>query len=159
MSTNQTTSHAHHHITPLKTYLMIGAILLVMTVVTVAVASVDFGPANILIAMLIAGFKATLVAFFFMHLWYDNKLYFLIFASSLAFLAIFIGLTMFDTQRRAEIDRIKGHPIEPKAIIYLNPQAPPAHGGAAMHDSTKADTTKADTAKAVVADSTVKSGH
>ena len=67
--------------------------------------------------MLIAGFKATLVAFFFMHLWYDNKLYFLIFASSLAFLAVFIGLTMFDTQRRAEIDQIKGHPIEPKAII------------------------------------------
>ena len=42
MSTNQTTSHAHHHITPLKTYLMIGAILLVMTVVTVAVASIRF---------------------------------------------------------------------------------------------------------------------
>ena len=117
MSTSHTSSHAHHHITPLKVYLGIGATLLVMTAVTVAVAAIDFGPANILIAMLIAGFKASLVAFFFMHLWYDNKLYFLIFFSSLAFLAVFIGLTMFDTERRAELDRIKDGPIEPKAIM------------------------------------------
>lgn len=123
-------SHSQHHITPLKVYLGIGGILLVMTVVTVAVAAYDFGPANIIIALLIAGFKATLVAFFFMHLWYDSKLYFLIFASSLAFLAIFIGLTMYDTERRADIDPIEGGPIEPRAIIYQN--QPVASDGAAM---------------------------
>ncbi len=154
MSTSHTSSHAHHHITPLKVYLGIGATLLVMTAVTVAVAAVDFGPANILIAMLIAGFKASLVAFFFMHLWYDNKLYFLIFFSSLAFLAVFIGLTMFDTERRAELDRIKDGPIEPKAIIYQNMPATPAHG--AVSDTTKA---VSDTLKAAVDSTAASSGH
>ncbi len=154
MSTSHTSSHAHHHITPLKVYLGIGATLLVMTAVTVAVAAIDFGPANILIAMLIAGFKASLVAFFFMHLWYDNKLYFLIFFSSLAFLAVFIGLTMFDTERRAELDRIKDGPIEPKAIIYQNMPATPAHG--AVADTTKA---VSDTIKAAVDSTAATSGH
>lgn len=142
MSTSSSSAHAHHHITPLKVYLAIGGILLVMTAITVAVAAVDFGPANILIAMLIAGFKATLVAFFFMHLWYDNKLYFLIFFSSIAFLAVFIGLTMMDTERRAEIDRIKGGPIEPKAVIYQNMPATPAHGAVADSSKAVADSTK-----------------
>lgn len=156
MSTSHTTGHAQHHITPLKVYLLIGGILLVMTAVTVAVAGIDFGPANILIAMLIAGFKASLVAFFFMHLWYDNKLYFLIFFSSLAFLAVFIGLTMFDTERRYELERIVDGPIEPKAIIYQNaPATPPAHGGATVTDSANA---AVDTMMAPV-DSAAVSGH
>lgn len=123
------TSHSHHHITPLKIYLGIGGTLLVFTVITVLVAGFDFGPANILIALLIAGIKATLVAFFFMHLWYDNKLFFVIFASSVAFLAIFIGLTMYDTERRAEVDPIKEHPIKAQAAMYDN--RPAATGTAA----------------------------
>lgn len=112
------TGHAPHHILPLRTYLTVGAILLVLTAITVWVSGFHFGAFNLLVAMIIAAVKALLVAFVFMHLWYDNKLYFTIFASSILFLAAFITITMFDTLRRDDIYEVVGKPINPKAIIY-----------------------------------------
>ncbi len=72
-------SHSHNHVLPLKVYLGIGAALLFLTFVTVEVSLHDFGGFNIVIALAIASIKALLVAFFFMHLWYDNKLFFIAF--------------------------------------------------------------------------------
>ena len=111
------TSHPTH-ILPLKLYLSVGAALIVLTAVTVAISFVHFGPFNLLIAMLIAAGKATLVALFFMHLKYDSKLYMTIFVASVVFLAVFIILTMFDTLRRDDIDEIKSKPIQEQAVIY-----------------------------------------
>ena len=59
---------SEHHITPLRTYLIIAATLLFLSGVTVWVSYFDFGPLNIIIAMGVASLKATLVALFFMHL-------------------------------------------------------------------------------------------
>ena len=117
MSNEHTQSH---HILPLSTYLNIGLILIGLTVVTVWVAYHDFGPYNLVVAMAIAATKASLVALYFMHLKYDNKLYMMIFVSSLVFLAIFIVLTMFDTLRRGDIDEIKQNPINESAFIYTD---------------------------------------
>ena len=63
---------AHH----VKKYMMVGAALLVFTAVTVALSYVDFGTskANIAVAMLVATFKAGLVAAIFMHLSAEKKL-------------------------------------------------------------------------------------
>ena len=80
----------HPHITPLRTYLGVFAALLVLTAITVTIAQIDFGPWNLVVALLVASVKAVLVAFIFMHLWYDSKLYFIVFAGALAFLTIFI---------------------------------------------------------------------
>lgn len=113
-------THSETHILPLRVYLTVGLALLVLTGVTVWVAQFQLGELNVIVAMAIAATKAILVAFFFMHLFYDNKIYFTIFASSLAFLAVFIVLTMYDTNRRGEIYEEKVHPIDPKAIIYQN---------------------------------------
>ena len=54
----------------LKLYTMVGAALLVFTVITVAVSYVDFGSTfiNVAIGLGIATFKAGLVAMIFMHL-------------------------------------------------------------------------------------------
>lgn len=112
-------SDAHaHHITPLKIYYSVAAALLLFTSITVIVAQFDFGPWNMVVAMAVAGFKALLVALFFMHLYYDNKLYMIVFCSSLLFLAIFIILTMYDTETRGRIYHQKEHPIQAEAIIY-----------------------------------------
>ena len=92
--------------------------MIVLTALTVAISFVHFGPFNLVIAMLIAAGKATLVALFFMHLKYDNKLYMTIFVASVVFLAVFIILTMFDTLRRDDIDAIKSRPIQERAVIY-----------------------------------------
>ncbi len=107
-----------HHILPLKVYLSVGAALIVLTAITVAVSQFNFGPYNLLVAMLVAAAKATLVALFFMHLKYDNKFYMTIFVASVVFLAVFIILTMFDTLRRADVYEIEAKPIRDQAIMY-----------------------------------------
>jgi len=106
------------HILPLSTYLTVGSLLLLLTAITVIVSQFHFGPYNLLVAMLIAATKASLVALYFMHLKYDNKLYATVFVLSVVFLAIFVTLTMFDTLRRGDVDPEKSGPIDKNAVIY-----------------------------------------
>ncbi len=106
------------HILPLRLYLGIGAALLVLTAVTVAVSFVPLGPYNLVVALSIATIKALLVAFFFMHLLYDNKLYLFIFSIALATLGIFIILTLFDTMKRGDLYQEVARPIQEQSIIY-----------------------------------------
>ena len=108
----------HEHIISLKTYLMVGATLFVLTGATVSISFVHFGAFNLVIAMLIASVKAILVALFFMHLLYDNKLFMAIFSIALIFVSVFIILTMFDTLERGSVDTVKSKPIKENAIIY-----------------------------------------
>ena len=135
-----------HHILPLKLYLGIGAALLFLTLVTVEVSLHDFGGLNIVIALAIASIKALLVAFFFMHLWYDNKLFFIAFTVCLLCLTVFIVLTMFDTGSRGDIDPALERPINPRAEMYNSPAfkngASAHHGAAVKADSTVADSTR-----------------
>lgn len=115
------TTHSEEHkthILPLSLYLNVGAALLTLTVLTVVVARMDLGVWNTILAMVIAVSKASLVALFFMHLKYDNKLYAVVFVGSLAFLGLFIILSMADTETRGELDPIRENPIVREAIIY-----------------------------------------
>nr|MDQ3024157.1 cytochrome C oxidase subunit IV family protein [bacterium] len=65
-------SHEQHHgvghIVPFS--ILIGTFggLIFLTVVTVAASYVDFGRLNLWVALFIAGIKASLVVYFFMHL-------------------------------------------------------------------------------------------
>jgi cytochrome c oxidase subunit 4 len=106
------------HVLPLRLYLAIGAALLTLTAITVAVSLFDFGPLNLVVALSIAAIKATLVALYFMHLRYDSRLYLVVFLTAIAFLAVFIILTLFDTLERDRIYSIKSEPIRPEAVIY-----------------------------------------
>ena len=110
MSDGHSSSNGEHvpHILPLKIYFGVWAALLVGTVITVAVSYFDFGPANIIIALIIALIKAGLVATFFMHLKYDDKLNAVVFAGSLIFVFIFFFLTFGDTRTRGLVDRWQG---------------------------------------------------
>ena len=74
--------------------------LLVLTGVTIAVARIDLGFWNVVVALSVASTKALLVIFFFMHLKYENRL--LKWCVFLAFLilAICIGFTFFDVAFR-----------------------------------------------------------
>lgn len=127
-----------HHILPLSLYLTVGAVLLALTFVTVWVAEHDFGAFNLVVAMLIAAVKATLVALYFMHLKYDSKVYLAVFVGALLFLAVFITLTMMDTERRDDIYEIQAQPIEKNAAMYQQPStaATPHAPAAAQPDST-----------------------
>ena len=72
-----------HHITPLKTYLVVATALFFLTAVTVWASYIDLGSFNIVLALLIAGTKAGVVATFFMHLLWDDKKNATIFVGSL----------------------------------------------------------------------------
>src|SRR5438093_2384761 len=68
--------YAHNVQAHVKRYLLVGAALLAFTAITVALSYVDFGTrkANIAVAMLVATFKAGLVAAIFMHLAAEKRL-------------------------------------------------------------------------------------
>src|SRR5687767_4491170 len=67
----------HHHVN----YYYIFFALVILTIVTVLVAFHRFESevVNLLLALLVASIKATLVAMFFMHLKFEGKLIYLIF--------------------------------------------------------------------------------
>lgn len=103
--------HGHHggpdhvpHVLPLKVYFATFGALLFLTFITVVASRFDFGPANLFIAIAIAMVKATVVAAIFMHLKYDLRFHALTLGSSLVFLSIFVGFTMFDTNYRGRAD-------------------------------------------------------
>jgi cytochrome c oxidase subunit 4 len=81
--------------------------LLVLTVVTVWVAQFDFGAANTFIAMFVATIKASLVAFFFMHLLHDERLNLITFGFGLLFVSLFFLFPLLDITSRTYVDPIK----------------------------------------------------
>lgn len=97
---NHAHSHAHDHSADWKIYAGILSALLVLTVVTVAASRFDFGSANVVIAVLIATIKASLVALFFMHLRHDSPVNAIVFLSALLFLACLLILCIIDINSR-----------------------------------------------------------
>jgi cytochrome c oxidase subunit 4 len=91
------------HVSAAKTYGKVLGVLVTLTVVTVLAAGIDFGSGNVVIALVIATVKASLVALFFMHLLHEKAMNSIIFLSGLVFLAIFLMLTMLDTDTRDAI--------------------------------------------------------
>jgi cytochrome c oxidase subunit 4 len=63
------------HVVPISTYVMVFLALMVGTGLTVAASYLDLGIWNTPVAMAIAVTKASLVVFFFMHLKYSPKLF------------------------------------------------------------------------------------
>jgi caa(3)-type oxidase subunit IV len=100
--------HGMSHVLPLKVLLGTWGSLVVLTIVTVAVARLhtfDFGAnINLAIAMLIATVKATLVCLFFMHLRYDKKFHSIVFVSAILLATLFVSFTLMDsTQYQTDV--------------------------------------------------------
>ncbi len=99
-------NHTEHpdyvgHILPAKMYVVIWAILMVLTATTVYAATLELGLFNIVLALLIATIKGTLVVLFFMHLRYSTKLTMVTVIASIFWLFILFSLTMTDYITRA----------------------------------------------------------
>lgn len=88
------------HVIAKRIYFVVFAGLIVLTIVTATVATIDLGPLNIVVALLIAMCKAGLVILFFMHLRWSSRLIHIIAAASLFWLAILITLTLSDYRTR-----------------------------------------------------------
>ena len=88
-------SHGHH-IIPKKVLFQVFGALVVLTIVTVAVAQVDLGPLTVPVAIAIAVAKAGLVVVYFMALKYDKSVNSMVFTVGTLFVLVFI-ITLFDT--------------------------------------------------------------
>lgn len=68
-------SHEQHHIIGYGTYIIIWMSLLAFTAITVAVAGINFGGITLLIALIIAVIKSSLVLNIFMHIKFDDVVF------------------------------------------------------------------------------------
>jgi len=90
------------HIVSPKIYLAIFLTLMAGTAATVWAAYQNFGPYNIVIALGIATFKATLVVLYFMHARYSPKRTQLVIVCAIFWLAILLTLTLADYKTRPQ---------------------------------------------------------
>jgi len=88
------------HIVSTKIYFAIFTALLVLTASTVAVASVDLGRLNTIVALTIAVTKAVLVILYFMHVRYSSRLTWVVVSAGFVWLGILIAFTMSDVLTR-----------------------------------------------------------
>ena len=99
MSTG-TEEHAHvAHASPMR-YVVCWVALAILTVLTYTLSGYSFGSWSLVIAMIIACTKATVVALFFMHLWDHKGANRLVFAVSIIFLLVAIGFVLIDQVTR-----------------------------------------------------------
>ncbi|TWU38468.1 cytochrome C oxidase subunit IV family protein [Novipirellula artificiosorum] len=86
------------HPMPVPMLLAVFIALVILTVITVAQASFDFGSYDVAIVMGIATVKAILVGLFFMHLLYDKLFNLAVFLSAFVFVGLFVILTVSDSR-------------------------------------------------------------
>ena len=137
MSSHTQDKHQHHGGTPLI-YTANLVALLILTAITVGAAYIDLGPGNIVMALAIASVKATLVALFFMQLFWDKKVNAIIAVAGFLFLGIFLMFTLLDFDSRnnylpANIRPVPGMPLAPGTapkgeVLHDNPAAAPEGG-------------------------------
>ncbi|HLB86243.1 MAG TPA: cytochrome C oxidase subunit IV family protein [Terriglobales bacterium] len=85
------------HIVPSKLYWTIWIVLICLTGLTAWIATVDLGPFNTVVALLIASIKATIVVLFFMHVKYTSeKLTKMVIVTAMFWLLILLALSMAD---------------------------------------------------------------
>lgn len=120
-------SHAGHgheygmhvaHVSSAGTLVRVLVTLLILTLITVAVSRVDFGGANLLVAMVIAVIKMSLVMTWFMHLKGDTAVNILFILSSFVFLSLLFLFTLADSSTRGDADATLIQPAKVQPGVY-----------------------------------------
>ncbi len=94
-----------HHISSIKFLATIFGALVFLTLLTVGMHYMHFPqPWGIITAMIIGVLKASLVAFFFMNLWWDKKFNLLVFVASVAFATLLVAISLLDLLFRSPTD-------------------------------------------------------
>ncbi|MCA9192961.1 MAG: cytochrome C oxidase subunit IV family protein [Planctomycetales bacterium] len=99
MSDHASHSDNHHgfaHPMPVWQLLAVFVALILLTALTVLQASLGLGNLELILSLIIATIKASLVILFFMHMIHEKPLNAIIFLSSFVFVALFIGFTLMD---------------------------------------------------------------
>lgn len=99
--------HDAHHVLPPWLLIACWLGLMALTGLTVWTAvNLDLGKFNLVLAMVIATAKATLVLSIFMHLAFDRGFNFMIFAASILAVVLFVTISFIDVnQYQPDIER------------------------------------------------------
>lgn len=89
-------SKENGHISSYKDHLMVLGGLITLTVLTVAITSVELNAFNVVAALIIAALKATIVLLYFMHLKFDQKVFLIMTVFVMAVIFAVIGITLID---------------------------------------------------------------
>jgi cytochrome c oxidase subunit 4 len=116
-----------HRDESLKTCYIVYALLIVLLVLTVVAARVDFSQhgfdylnLNIVIALVIAVLKAVLVMLFFMHVRLSSRLTWVFASTAFFFLALLLAFTVADYSARP-MDRTIAPPDAPVVANFDHP--------------------------------------
>ena len=85
-----------NHIIPYRTFLLVLAGLIVLTLTSVVLTQIHLGTLTVAIALIIAAVKSTFVLRIFMHLKFDNKMFTLGVIGVALLLCVVIIITLLD---------------------------------------------------------------
>ena len=88
--------HEKDHIVPYKTFLIVLALLIVLTIISVAVTKIYLGALTVAIALLIASVKSAFVFRIFMHLKFESRFFSVMVGAVVLLLALVIIITLTD---------------------------------------------------------------
>jgi cytochrome c oxidase subunit IV len=89
-------NNGNQHIVPYRTHLMVLLGLVILTMLAVAVTSVELGPLTVTVALLLATVKGLIVLIYFMHLKFDNVIYSIMVAFVMFSIISIIVVTFLD---------------------------------------------------------------
>jgi cytochrome c oxidase subunit 4 len=84
------------HIVPYRTFLIVLAGLIALTLISVAVTQIALGTFTVGMALLIAAIKSSFVLGIFMHLKFENKLYTVVVIAVIVLISSVIIITLMD---------------------------------------------------------------
>jgi cytochrome c oxidase subunit 4 len=122
-ASNSDKAHGFAHPMPVWQLIAVFVALILLTVATVFQATLDLGNMELVVSLVIATIKASLVILFFMHMIHDKPLNAIAFIGSFIFVALFLGFTLMDAASYRDVVEQKIIPPDPPAAI-----APAADG-------------------------------
>jgi len=85
-----------NHIIPYRTFLYVLALLIVLTLTSVAITRIYLGALTVALALVIAAVKSTFVLRIFMHLKSENKMFSYLVLAVVLLIAVVIIITFLD---------------------------------------------------------------
>jgi cytochrome c oxidase subunit 4 len=88
--------HEKNHIIPYRSFLLVLAALITLTLISVSVTQVYLGPLTVFIALFIAAVKSSFVLRIFMHLKFESKMLVIMVIAVILVICVVISITLLD---------------------------------------------------------------
>ena len=85
-----------NHIIPYRSFLLVLATLITLTLISVSVTQIYLGPLTVFIALLIAAVKSSFVLRIFMHLKFESKMLVFMVIAVILVICVVIFITLLD---------------------------------------------------------------